>query len=60
MKIILLLAIILSAITPAEASTEATEYFSFGRGKKPLVIIPGLSVILLFNDWILRGNRDKI
>ena len=54
MKIILLLAIILSAITPAEASTEATEYFSFGRGKKPLVIIPGLSVqsILLFKDII--------
>ena len=31
-----------------------TEYFSFGRGKKPLVIIPGLSVqsILLFKDII--------
>ena len=61
MKIILLLAIILSAITPAEAMTEAEAigYFSFGRGKKPLVIIPGLSVqsILLFKDIIKKSYK---
>ena len=63
MKIILLLlAIILSAscITPAEAinNQEAEmNYFSFGRGKKTLVIIPGLSVqsILLFEDIIKKS-----